>query len=345
MDITLAFKLSGLVEVWISIRNINIGSEVKLSGVESSIPNEKLNESFILMPILMMFVPMMAISRGRKKKNERSLRERVGDFFAEHEGLKRKLIYIVSLTVILVVWDLISFYGGAGGVIEGVDTGDYTHRYEISMRVSIAVLIITCVLLLVPEMTREKFREYSVEKSVLLFGVAILLIISLLLWMNTSLISYTFDSDIVLLVNTAPSYWVSIIMTGIHMCWRGSDIIIFSNNSKDFRPIIEGRKVVAEKWKVRFDDFKLQIFEAIDFLGEDASITQIKKYFESQGYSKITREGKRLDKDYLTTLIREFYLVKELKDNNIEVFLLTPKGVELLKKYYDRLRENPQQQK
>jgi hypothetical protein len=326
MELTLAFRLAGLQEAWINMRNINIGSEVELSSEESlSLYHADMN---LLLLLPMAFVCMPFLTRSQKEKLTKSKKEKIREYFAKHEGLKKKIIYIVSLTIVLIVWDLMSFYGDGSNMIEEVALGDYMSRYETAMIVSIVVLVITSVLILIPNITSKRFREYSIERSGNMFMISSLFLLTLYIWAGLNVISLENLNDTII-IDSTPMFYIPITLSYLNIIFRINDFILYHSYSNYFKIIIK-KKILISSLN-RDKNFNQELFRSIEEKEIGATITQIKKYFERSRIPKVINEKVRISKDYLNSLIRDLYLVKKEKENKPITYRLTPKAAKELR--------------
>ena len=81
-----------------------------------------------------------------------------------------------------------------------------------------------------------RFREFSIEKGLVLLAVSLLFIISFQIWYNTNIINYNYGDNVSLLISNSISIQRDLILPFAYISFRFFDLITFIK--KSFSPVI-----------------------------------------------------------------------------------------------------------
>ncbi len=165
------------------------------------------------------------------EKKKSKLRE----FLLKHKQIFTAVIQATLFPIIFVVWDITSLYQHQKTMenLEGVDTGDYSQRFELATYVSIVVLVLIVIASIVPVLFSKRFTPFTIKKSALSLGISVLWLISIINWTRTAIIVYKIDNATVVR-NSYTEFIPFVVLSVIYIVLKVYDLTHFIAHRKKY---------------------------------------------------------------------------------------------------------------
>lgn len=366
MGLVISFYLEGIERDYISYIDMDLSSEV--AEISSSSINFAYNDFkstliihssniptllILVFTMISLFAVSLGILKSRKKKKNRNVarqarKKRLKQDPIYKNNLKLAIQKVIIYTSIVLVWDSVLIFSQLNTSMEGINTGDYNFRYIIALTASIMILICINVITLLPAINPKKYARYSPQKGLTSLFISGLSTLNIFFWAITAIVIYNIGDVAVVVRDTFPSFIPIIILLIIQISIKVVDLMALRKYKNHFN-IVRNKKNQEMMTKREADkrkpanarELNILIFQAIKQLKDNASWSEIIKYFGSIQKAKVTLTGEKLNKQYLENLINQLYLIKrkekidviaEGQDNKKrDIYYLTPLASNLLK--------------
>ena len=354
MDIELSFYLTWVERDWIIISDIDLTSDLEQeAGVHTQngtiYTSQAYSSGKLLMPFICIFIYLIAIISFLRLRQGNETRKKITNLKhnktkdpIRRRELSKALLKIIIYTTIIVACDIFLLFSQRSS--SGY-TSEYVLRYQIAIWSSIFILILINCMSLLPVLRPKIFKKYSVKEGTRSLVVSFLSFLSLIVWSTTAIISYKIGTSSVVIRDTFISFVPFLVLFSFHISIKLIDLFNFNKFKKDYNKIrIEEERIsrisrIRESHKLHnSEELDLNIFNAIKFQKENASLTQIRKYFEINHISKICLSGEKLNQKYLDLLVKQLYLLKKNKsyeNTSHFIYQLTPLAVDKLNQFKD----------
>lgn len=292
---------------------------------------------------LSVFSLLSFLKRNKAKNNTiHRIKKRVLKNNLKRKSTKNALAKIIVYIILMVGLDI---YLLASQINSKLVSSDYILRYEFIILISIFILCIISILYLMPLIKPRIFLKYSLNEGFRSLSISILNYIYFIVFLANTVAWYQIGDDTILIRDSFPSFIPSLILIGLYVLVKLLDLFNLSKYKQFYQKvrIDEERRLQTKSYIAKNEnEFKKLIFDAIyifESSGREASLNQLRYYFDKNHISKRFNSLIKLDKEFLLRLTYNQFLEskisqsKSIQQESYIIYHLTGKARSFLKDY------------